>query len=120
MTTITHPDADTNIKNLPVGLNYFTECGYSQSYPWVEVKRTAKTVTLAKVHVMRDPEWKPEMRIYGGGFCAHCPNQNKQTWLFDRLDWNYTRTVRMTKRGWADRGTVFVEGKAIEFYDYNF
>jgi len=115
---IAHPDADTNIKNLPTGLNYFTERGYSQSYPWAEVKRTAKTVTLAKVHVMRDPDWKPEMHV--GGFCAHCSNQLEQTWLFDRLDWDYTRTVRATNLGWSDRGTIFVEGRAVEFYDYNF
>ena len=41
----------TNIKNLPEGHTYFTENGYSQSYPWVEIERTAKTVTLAKIEV---------------------------------------------------------------------
>jgi len=33
---------NTNIKNLPADRTYFTEFGYSQQYPWVEVKRTAK------------------------------------------------------------------------------
>ena len=68
---------DTNIKNLPEGRNYFTETGYSQSYPWVEVKRTKTTVTLAKVNVKRDPDWKPE--ILPGGFAGHCTNQHQQT-----------------------------------------
>ena len=47
----------TNIKGLPKGPTYFTEYGYSESYPWVEVRRTAKTVVLAKVRVTTDPEW---------------------------------------------------------------
>jgi hypothetical protein len=108
---------DTNIKNLPEG-NYFTEIGYSQQYPWVEVSRTAKTVTVVKVAVKADPAWKPEM--VPGGFCAHCTNQWAQTWLFDEVIEGYTKVLRMTKYGWACKGVKFVEGKAVEFYDYNF
>jgi hypothetical protein len=108
----------TNIKNLPEGLTYFTENGYSQSYPWVEIDRTPKTVTLAKVEVSRDPEWKPS--ITPGGFCGHCDNQHEQTWLFKRIVPGWTKTVRITKRGWAHKGVRFDEGCAIEFYDYNF
>lgn len=108
---------DTNIKNLPDG-QYFTEIGYSQQYPWVVVKRTAKTVTLAKVCVKADPEWKPE--IAPGGFCGHCTNQHDQTWLFDKVEATWKKTIRMTKRGWMSGATRFVEGRAKEFYDYNF
>jgi len=107
----------TNIKNLPEG-KYFTETGYSQSYPWVEIKRTAKTVTLAKVNIAPDPEWKPEM--IPGGFSAHCTNQSDQTWLYDGYDMSNTRTIRMTKKGWAHKGTRYIEDRAVEFYDYNF
>lgn len=109
----------TNIKNLPEGRVYFTEYGYSQSYPWVEVKRTAKTVTLAKVDVKKDPEWKPE--FYAGGFCAHCPNQSDQTWLFDSIDEGHTCIVWKSKDGeWRRAGVKFRENVAREFYDYNF
>lgn len=108
---------NTNIKNLPAG-SYFTERGYSQAYPWKEVARTAKTVTLVKVRVAKDPDWKPEM--VPGGFCAHCTNQSEQTWLYAGLNENRTKTIRMTKRGWAHKGTRFTEGQAREFYDYNF
>ena len=108
----------TNIKNLPEGHNYFTEWGYSQSYPWVEVSRTAKTVTLAKVNVTKDPDWKPS--ITPGGFCGHCDNQHEQTWLFAKINPEYKMTVRQTKRGWAHKGVRFSEGVAREFYDYNF
>ena len=107
----------TNIKNLPEG-NYFTEWGYSQSYPWVEVKRTAKTVTLAKVEVGPDPEWKPE--IIPGGFAGHCTNQHEQTWLFKKIEDRITKTIRLTKKGWSRKGTGFSEGVAREFFDYNF
>jgi len=108
---------ETNIKNLPEG-TYFTEHGYSQSYPWKEISRTAMTVKLARVRVARDPAWKPEM--IPGGFAAHCTNQHDQTWLFEAVDMNHTTTIRMTKKGWARKGTKFTEGRAIEFYDYNF
>ena len=109
---------NTNIKNLPEGPTYFTEYGYSQSYPWVEIRRTEKTVTLAKVNVVKDPDWKPE--IHPGGFAGHCSNQQSQTWLFDGIDHENTRTIRLTKKGWAFKGTTFREGVAREFYDYNF
>lgn len=118
----------SNIKELPAledGRKYFTESGYSQSYPWIELRRTAKTVTLAKVNVKRDPEWKPN--ILPGGFCGHCDNQGSQTWIYDGVDENCTKTIRLVKSRyigeenmWAHKGTRFSEDQAHEFYDYNF
>jgi hypothetical protein len=117
----------TNIKNLPEGRNYFTERGYSQSYPWVEVSRSpsGKTVKLARVFVEKDHEWVPNFIV--GGFCAHCDNQQDQTWLFKSFghegpipNFIPTITVRLTKKGWARKGVRFDEGRAVEFYDYNF
>jgi hypothetical protein len=110
----------TNIKNLPEGRTYFTESGYSQSYPWVELSRTAKTVTLAKVDVAPDPEWAKKREFYPGGFAGHCANQSEQTWLFAGIDESRTKTIRLTKKGWAYKGTRFTENRAVEFYDYNF
>jgi hypothetical protein len=109
----------TNIKNLPEG-KYFTEYGYSQSYPWVEIKRTAKTVTLARVRVKADPEWLAKKEFSPGGFCGHCSNQHEQTWLFDEIVPEYTKVIRQTKKGWSHMGDKFIEDRAIEFYDYNF
>jgi hypothetical protein len=109
---------DTNIKNLPEG-EYFTEVGYSQLYPWVATKRTAKTATLAKVVVKKDPDWKPD--FIPGGFCAHCTNQSDQTWLFDRIEHTAVTTIRLNNRGqWAHKGVRFIPNRATEFYDYNF
>ncbi len=107
----------TNIKGLPEG-KYFTEIGYSQQYPWVEIKRTAHTVTLARVIVQADPDWKPE--IVPGGFAGHCTNQDRQTWLYKGVKPTSVRVIRKTKHGWSCRGTRFVEGRAVEFYDWNF
>ena len=115
----------TNVKNLPEGKTYFTEKGYSQQYPWVVVKRTAKTVTLAKVVVKADPEWKPNFVL--GGFIGHCDNQHQQTWLFDHIDESRTVTIRQVKSRycgedmmWGHQGVKFYEDRAVEFYDYNF
>jgi hypothetical protein len=109
----------TNIKNLPEG-KYFSEIGYSQSYPWVEIKRTAKTVTLARVEVYTDPEWTAKKEFSPGGFCGHCSNQEEQTWLFAFINDNHTITIRNTKRGWSHKGVAFYEDRAFNFYDYNF
>jgi hypothetical protein len=113
----------TNIKNLPEGRNYFTERGYSQSYPWVEVSRSpsGKTVKLVRVFVDKDPEWLAKKVFIVGGFCGHCSNQEEQTWLFKSFGPEAAPiSVRMTKRGWARNGVRFDEGRAVEFYDYNF
>lgn len=107
----------TNIKNLPEG-DYFTECGYSQSYVWAVIKRTKHTVTLARVNSIKDPDWKPDFTP--GGFAGHCTNQNDQTWIFQHISKTNTKTIRMTKRGWTFKGTLFKEDLAHEFYDYNF
>lgn len=111
----------TNIKNLPEG-RYFTEVGYSQMYPWVVVgeSKSGKTVTVARVEVDSDPEWKEKMEWHAGGFAGHCANQGQQTWLYAGVNEKVTKKVRMTKKGWASRGTRFIEGRATEFYDYNF
>lgn len=108
-----------NVKNAPEG-RYFREIGYSQSYPWVEVKRTAQTITLHKVMVEPDPEWKPN--ILPGGFCGHCDNQHEQTWLYGGVDAANVKTIRLTKGDrWTHRGVVFQETDGpYEFYDYNF
>ena len=109
----------TNIKNLPAG-EYFTECMWSDSHAWVVVSRTAKTIKVAAVEVDADPEWKAKQIFHVGGFCGHMENQNEQTWVFARVRDDITRTIRMTKRGWASHGTRYMEGVAREFHDYNF
>ena len=108
---------DTNIKNLPEG-DYMTELGYSQCYPWKVMRRTAQTAVLQRVKTAPDPDWKPEM--HSGGFCAHCSNQGRQTWLYDGLE-NHQIRVRLNKHGqFVRRGVRFIAGSCRYFYDYNF
>lgn len=111
------PKTATNIKNLPDG-EYFTEVGHSQRYPYKVVKRTEKTVTLCRVNVDLDPEFKPV--FYVGGFAAHCSNQSEQTHLFRDFDDRYKITVRLGKNGWRKDGVLYRENMAVYFYDYNF
>jgi hypothetical protein len=110
----------TNIKGLPEGV-YFTEIGHSQQYPWVQVKRTAKTAVLCKVEVVRDPEWTAKMKFHPGGFSGNVSNQNEQTWIFDRIDKQHQIRIRLSPAGNGKRGkTRFIADRADYFYDYNF
>lgn len=115
----------TNLKGLPEG-EYMTETGYSQSYPWKVIGKSpsGKTITLQKVKIARDPEWKAE--FVKGGFAGHCTNQHAQTWLYDGLE-DITMTVRLnksrycgSKKLWGNKGTEFIANGAVEHYDYNF
>lgn len=117
----------TNVKGLPEGRTYYTEIGYSQTYVWVEVKRTAKTVTVAPVEVTGDAEWADRAQFHLGGFAAHCANQEEQTWVFSHIDESHTRTLRVTKtnynkgqHAWTLHGVRYVENRARHVYDYNF
>lgn len=109
----------TNIKNLPEG-KYFTQIAYSDSYPWVEVQRTEKTVTLALVLTAPDPDWKAKMIAVPGSFCGHVMNQAEQTWLFDRIDETNIIVIRLGRSGWTRNGMKFIEDRAVKFCDYNF
>ena len=108
---------NTNIKNLPSGI-YYTELGWSDRHPWVEISRTEKTRKLSPVRVTKDPDWRPA--FVPGGFAGHCMNQSDQTWIYNGVDTAVTITIRETKRGWANRGVRFLPDVAREFYDYNF
>ena len=109
---------ESNIKNLPEG-EYYSEVGHSQLYPWMMVKKTPKTMVLAKVQVDPDPEWKEKMDYRPGGFCGHMANQGEQTWLYKGIDYGNQVRIYKTKMGWSKNGVKFVSG-AVEFYDYNF
>lgn len=59
-------------------MNYFTEYGYSQCYPYEVVRRvTDKTLEVRAMKVLPGRAWKPEFIVGGfSGHCAgHCVNQ---------------------------------------------
>jgi len=116
----------TNIKGLPEG-EYLTETGYSQSYPWKVVGKTATTLKVIPVNTQKDPEWEPN--VLPGGFAGHCTNQSEQTWLYDGVMENIEPvTLRLKKsrycssdKLWGDKhGREFIANGAVYFYDYNF
>lgn len=127
MTTIrAYKEFNTNIKNLPEG-EYLTETGYSQTYAWKVVNKTATTIKVVPVEVERDPEWKP--KFHAGGFAAHCSNQEDQTWLYGgTMDNIEPVTLRLKKsryigsdKLWGDKnGREFIANGAQHIYDYNF
>jgi chromosome condensin MukBEF MukE localization factor len=113
----------TNIIGLPEG-EYVTESMYTDAHAWVVLGRTAKTLTVAKVLVKRNLDWKPE--FIAGGFAGHCVNNSEQTWLFDRIS-NETKVLRLVKSRytgsdmmWGYKGEKFIANGAVEMYDYNF
>ena len=110
-----------NVKNAPEAI-YFKRHGYSQTYPYVLVRKTesGKTAYLKPVKTIGDPEWKPN--ILPGGFCGHCDNQHAQTWLYDGIE-DREIMVRKSKNGtWVRMGERFTEdfNGPTYFYDYNF
>jgi len=118
-----YEEFNTNIIGLPEG-EYLTETMWSDNRAFKVVAKTAATMTLKKVKVRKNPEWKPE--IIPGGFAGHCTNQNEQTWVYDGLE-SDTIKVRLVKskyagseKLWGRKGSEFIANGAVEFYDYNF
>ena len=119
----------TNIKGLPEG-EYMTETGYSETYPYKVVERSAsgKSVYVVPVKVKPDPEWVAKMEWVPGGFAGHCVNQSEQTWLYDGIDEKAKpRALRLKKsrycgsdKLWGDKGREFIANGARYFYDYCF
>ena len=96
----------------------FTYYSYSDKVPYLQIKRTNKTVTLVRIRTKVDPQWKEAMNWVSGGFAGQCTNQGSQTWLFKDLDADNPITIHWSGRGWG-KGK-FRRGHAIKFYDYNF
>ena len=112
-----HKKFHSNIKQLPKGY-YFSGGFGSDCHAYKVIAETAKTKTLAKVEVKTDPDWQPE--FHAGGFVAHCSNSREQTWIFDKIDFESTIKIRLTKNGWSEHGARYVGNIALEIYDYNF
>lgn len=113
----------TNIKGLPEG-EYVSGHLHSDMNAYRVERKTKTTMTVRRVEVARDPEWKPEM--HAGGFAAHCSNNAEQTWLFDGFA-DTTLTIRLRKSRYAGSeklyaggGREFLINGARHFHDYNF
>jgi len=89
----------------------------SHAYTVIRVGPSGKTITMQRDKAALDPDWKPDTRL--GGFVGHTVNNWSQTYTYERDPQGAVMTARLTKRGWASRGTPVSKGRR-EFYDYNF
>jgi len=116
--TKTDPNPSRTLAAVPgLGCTY---CGYTDRHPYmvVEVSKSGKTATVIPLESTLCETIKPE--FVPGGFCAHCTNQRELEYDL-AIPANPVKTkIRLTKRGWAMKGTPFLMGVAYKFYDYNF
>lgn len=83
------------------------------------VKKTKETITIQRDKAMLDPAFKPV--FVEGGFCAHCTNQDEQSYTYERDENGSTLVCWWSERlgAYQHKGCVVVPGRS-EFYDYNF
>lgn len=92
---------------------------YTDAHACTVIKRTPKSITIQQDKATLNPTFKPDFII--GGFCAHCTNQNEQSYTYEPDSNGKIITAR-----WSEKyGAYMYLGKRItvgrhEFYDYNF
>ena len=96
-----------------------TVCLWSDRNAYTVIKRTAKTLTLQRDRVTRDPEWKPD--YIPGGFSVICLNNSEQRWLYESDPEGKVITAHWSQKklGFYWQGLHVIPGRC-EFYDYNF
>ena len=98
-----------------VTVTYWTDAN-----AYTVIKRTAKTLTLQRDKAILDKNFKPD--FIPGGFCAHCTNQNEQSYEYEKDENGEIVTAYWSeaKRGfYVDKSLRLIKGRH-EFYDYNF
>jgi|GEM_PF-1004688 len=104
----------------PVVGQFANERGYSDVTPWeiVAVSKSGKSITVRSMNYEMD-ESGPKPEIIPGGFAGHCTNQHAVEWICTPNPEGYTRTIRLSGRGW-DKGRFHVSDHPERFYDFNF
>lgn len=104
----------------PVVGQFANERGYSDTTPWeiVAVSKSGKSITVRSMNYEMDPNG-PKPEIIPGGFAGHCTNQHEVEWICTTDPDGYTRTIRLSDRGW-DKGRFHVSDHPVRFYDFNF
>lgn len=93
---------------------------YSDSHAGTIVKVTKCTVTVRRDKATLDPNFKPE--FIPGGFCAHCTNQDEQSYTYEPDENGELTIVRWSKKynRYGQPGNLRLGKGRHEFYDYNF
>ena len=95
---------------------------WSDAHAATVIKKTRCTITVQYDKATLSPDFKPE--FVTGGFCAHCTNQNEQTYTYEKDENGRIETYR-----WSDKriryqgggdGSIYLTKGRHEFYDYNF
>lgn len=99
-----------------------TVCLYSDRHAATVVKRTATRITVQHDKAVLDPNFKPD--FIPGGFSAHCTNQHKQSYTYERDPEGRIETFNWSEKrgrwqGGGDGSIVLILGRH-EFYNYNF
>lgn len=102
---------------------YANQHGWSDVTPFEIIGRSARTLTLRRMKVERDPDWKPE--VIPGGFAGTCVNQNKQKWNISSDETELVIKAYLRKDGrhmrfYSSLGRHSLHDEPIYFYDYNF
>jgi hypothetical protein len=92
-----------------------TEILFSDRRAYTIIRRTAKTITVQRDKVTRDPSFQP---IMDG---CHMLNQDRQSWICEQDPEGQILTLRWSEKyHYYQRGAVvFIPGRH-EFHDYNF
>lgn len=101
-------------------LKYANAYGYSDVKPYEIVRWvSATTIEVREMDATLDPSWKRD--FIPGGFCGHTANNHDQRWVITSNPANPVIRIRLTKRGWAHKGTRFdLAATPRNFYDFNF
>lgn len=96
-----------------------TICLYSDRHAATVIRKTKTTITVRRDKAIRDPNFKPE--FIPGGFCAHCTNQDEQTYTYERDPQGNVSTFYWSEKfgRWQRESITLMPGRH-EFYDYNF
>lgn len=104
---------------LDKGFIYANRAGWTDMEPFeiVSISPSGKTATIRPMDAKLI---QPATCLGVGGFSAHFDNWS-QKWEITSNPEYPTRKIRLTKKGWASKGTKFrLNTRPVKFYDYNF
>ena len=106
-----------------------THIGYTDRTPYEVIRVVSdKTLEIRTMKAELDPAFKPN--VIPGGFAGHVTNVCDQKWIITPDPDGRVIRIRHTKRMqlidgnitkvWTHKGSKFLVGRAVKYYDYNF
>lgn len=93
---------------------------WSDAHACTIIKVTKSTVTVRRDKATLDPGFKPEFIL--GGFCAHCTNQDEQSYTYEEDPNGEVSTFHWSRKygTYGRPGNLRLTRGRREFHDYNF